>query len=185
MDLRLKNGAIMQVVGPSGAGKTMFICNLLSNSRIFTNKPKKIFWFIGSKDGETGITKSKIDNIKNVKFIEGFISGWMDLPQKNDVIIIDDLFQESNKEKDFNNLFTKIARHRQVFVIYVTQNLFHQGGAHRTRNLNVHYLVLFKNPRHQTTIDFVSRQAFPNNRKFLIEVFLRMRLQMCRMATFL
>jgi len=56
-------------------------------------------------------------------------------------------------------------------VIFITQNLFHQGGQHRTRNLNVQYLVLFKNPRDQTVIDFLSRQAFPANRRFLIDVF--------------
>ena len=88
-----------------------------------------------------------------------------------DVIIIDDLYQESNKESEFNNLFTKISRHKNVTVIFITQNLFHQGGQHRTRNLNVQYLILFKNPRDQTVVDFVSRQAFPTNRKYLIEAF--------------
>ena len=56
-------------------------------------------------------------------------------------------------------------------MIFITQNFFHQGGQHRTRNLNVQYLVLFKNPRDQTVVDFVARQAFPFNRKFLIESF--------------
>ena len=53
----------------------------------------------------------------------------------------------------------------------MTQNLFHQGGQHRTRNLNVHYLVIFKNPRDSTVIDFVARQAFSFNRKFLIDAY--------------
>ena len=85
--------------------------------------------------------------------------------------MIDDLFIESTREKYFNNLFTKIARHRGVTVIFLTQNLFHQGGQHRTRNLNVHYLVIFKNPRDSTVIDFVARQAFSFNRKFLIDAY--------------
>jgi hypothetical protein len=49
--------------------------------------------------------------------------------------------------------------------------MFHQGGQHRTRNLNVHYLVLFKNPRDCTAIDFISRQAFPNSSGFLVDAF--------------
>ena len=49
--------------------------------------------------------------------------------------------------------------------------MFHQGGQHRTRNLNVHYLVLFKNPRDSTAIDFVARQAFPDKRKFLLQAY--------------
>ena len=56
-------------------------------------------------------------------------------------------------------------------VIFITQNLFHQGGNHRTRNLNVHYLVIFKNPRDQTVIDYLARQAFPSNRNYLIEAY--------------
>ena len=100
------------------------------------------------------------------------IKNWSQRLQKGDVIIIDDLYQEANKESDFNNLFTKIARHREVTVIFITQNLFHQGGNHRTRNLNVHYLIVFKNPRDQTIIDFLARQAFTNNSKYLIDSFI-------------
>ena len=68
-------------------------------------------------------------------------------------------------------MFTKVARHRQVTVIFITQNLFQKGGQHRTRNLNVHYLVIFKNPRGNTVIDFLARQAFPSNRNYLIDAF--------------
>jgi hypothetical protein len=109
--------------------------------------------------------------LKNISYIKGFDEGWMQRPKSNDVIVIDDLFAEANREKDFNNLFTKIARHRGVTVIFITQNLFHQGGAHRTRNLNVHYLILFKNPRDQTVVDYVARQAFPSNRNFFIDAY--------------
>ena len=49
--------------------------------------------------------------------------------------------------------------------------MFHQGGAHRTRNLNVHYLVLFKNPRDRTVISYIARQAYPQNTKFLTDAF--------------
>ncbi len=76
-----------------------------------------------------------------------------------------------NKIENFNELFTKIARHEGVTVIFVTQNMFHAGGQHRTRNLNVHYLVIFKNPRDQTVIDYVARQAYPSERTFLIAAY--------------
>ena len=103
--------------------------------------------------------------------IKGFDENWSQRLKQGDVIVIDDLFQEANKESEFTNLFTKIARHRDVTVIFITQNLFHQGGNHRTRNLNVHYLVLFKNPRDQTVVDFVARQAFPSFKGFLQDAF--------------
>ena len=129
---------------------------------------------IGSDEGESGETykllKCLIGN-KKVTLLKGFVENWQSLPQRHDVLVIDDLYDESTKEMNFNNLFTKIARHREVAVIFITQNLFHQGGHHRTRNLNVHYLTLFKNPRDSTVIDYVARQAFHSSRQYLIDAY--------------
>jgi hypothetical protein len=173
MDLRLKNDAVFQIVGPSGSGKSMFVVHLLKHGKkYFSNNIKTIYWLMGSgEDGEVGETAKHLNQLSNVKFLNGFEDGWMDRPQQHDVCVIDDLFSESSSEKNFNNLFTKIARHRGVTIIFITQNMFHQGGQHRTRNLNVHYLVLFKNPRDCTAIDFISRQAFPNSSGFLVDAF--------------
>lgn len=171
MDLRLKTDCVLQVVGPSGSGKTFFVCKLLSTPEVFQNKLNQIYWMVGSEDGESGQTKTVMKMIKNVTFIKGFQENYQDMIKHGDALVIDDLFHESTKEKDFINLFTKIARHRKVLVIFITQNLFHQGGNHRTRNLNVHYLVIFRNPRDKTVIDFLGRQVFPQDRGFLSQVF--------------
>ena len=173
MDLSFVNGATFQIVGPSGCGKTYFTIQLLQNADgIFQNPVKQIYWLYGSEDGENDLISTELSLIqKKIIFLKGFEKGWKEKLCSGDAIIIDDLFVESNKEKDFNNLFTKIARHRGVTVIFITQNLFQQGGSHRTRNLNVHYLVLFKNPRDSTAIDFVARQAFHKNAKFLIDAY--------------
>ncbi len=171
MDIRLHTDRVLQVVGPSGSGKTLFVCKLLNTPDIFRNKIKTIYWLLGTEDGEHGQTRAIMKMLKNVQFIKGFPKNWESLAKAGDAIVIDDLFHEANKEKNFINLFTKIARHRHVFVVFITQNLFHQGGNHRTRNLNVHYLVIFKNPRDQTIIDYLARQVFPQNRKFLMDAF--------------
>ena len=168
--MELNNDAIFQVVGPSGSGKTHFVCKLLQNQDKFKSKFNQIYWHQGG-GGENGLTKNEFCKLKGIKVINGFDENWASRLRKGDVIVIDDLFQEANKETEFTNLFTKIARHREVTVIFITQNLFHQGGHHRTRNLNVHYLVLFKNPRDQTVIDFVARQAYPHDKKYLVDSF--------------
>ena len=46
MDIHLENGAIFQIVGPSGSGKSHFTCQLLQTKNIFKNPIKK---FIGIK----------------------------------------------------------------------------------------------------------------------------------------
>jgi hypothetical protein len=173
MDIRLKTNAILQVVGPSGSGKTYFVCRLLSTPHIFKDSINNIYWLMGTSEGESGDTMKCMNHLdkSRLKIVHGFETGWQELAKKNDVMVIDDLFHESTKEKDFVNLFTKIARHRHVLVIFITQNLFHQGGHHRTQNLNVHYLCIFRNPRDKTVIDHLARQMFPENRKFLISAF--------------
>ena len=171
MNAQIKTDRVLQVVGPSGSGKTMFVCQLFSNPDIFESKINNIYWLQGAEDGEGGHTKDIMKRLKHVNFVNGFVDGWEELAKSGDALVIDDLFQESTKEKNFVNLFTKIARHRHVLVIFITQNLFHQGGNHRTRNLNVHYLVLFRNPRDKTVIDYLSRQIYPQNRNFLMDVF--------------
>ena len=169
----LQNNAIFQIVGPSGSGKTHFVCKLLQNPGMFqTPRFNHIYWHQGSgDDGESGLTGKEFCKLKSMTVIDGFDENWSSRLRNGDVIVIDDLFQEAAKQTDFNNLFTKIARHRGVTVIFITQNMFHQGGQHRTRNLNVHYLVLFKNPRDQTAVDYIARQAFPHNRSYLIDAY--------------
>jgi nucleoside-triphosphatase THEP1 len=165
-----KNNTCFQIVGPSGSGKTHFVCKLIQNPQLFENSFNRVYWHHGDV-GEDGLTGIEMCRLKSIKHINGFDKQWMTRLVKGDVIIIDDLYHEVNKQEDFNNLFTKVSRHTGVTVFFITQNLFHQGGQHRTRNLNVQYLVLFKNPRDATAIDYVSRQAFPNNKSFLIDSF--------------
>ena len=170
--LCIKNGTIIQVVGPSGSGKTYFTCSLLARKKMFHNPIRKIYWHAGVAEGEIGETLEKIKRVRRVKYVLGFPEGWLEQPKKHDAVVIDDLFEEVIKNSvEVNQLFTKIARHREVTVFFLTQNLYHQGGKHRTRNINTQYLIIFKNPRDRTVIDFVGRQAFPGNRKFLMDVF--------------
>jgi hypothetical protein len=85
------------------------------------------------------------------------------------LLIIDDLMQETNDT--VANIFTKISHHRNVSVMYITQNLFPKNKHARTISLNSHYLVLFKNPRDAGQFAILARQMYPNGSKFAIEAF--------------
>ena len=172
MDWRMRNDAVYQIVGPSGCGKSMFVTQLLKNSqKYFQNRIGTVYSLMGADEGEVGETQTQLKSLKNVKILKGFQKGWMEQAKRYDAYVIDDLFSEANREKDFNNLFTKVARHRGVTVFFITQNIFYQGGAHRTRNLNVHYLTLFKNPRDSTAISAIAKQAYPKNSSFLVDAY--------------
>ena len=60
-------------------------------------------------------------------------------------LIIDDLMSETNQL--VSDIFRKISHHRNIGVIYMTQNVFNKNKFTRTISLNAHYFVLFKNPR--------------------------------------
>ena len=66
-------------------------------------------------------------------------------------------------------LFTKESHHRNLSVIYIVQNLFHQGKGNRNITLNSHYLVLFKNPRDKLQILTLAKQMYPGETAWFIK----------------
>ena len=67
MDVRLVNGAVCQVVGPSGSGKTHFVINLLSNSNVFREPTRQIYWLMRTDEGESGDTQKQFKLLKKLK----------------------------------------------------------------------------------------------------------------------
>jgi len=77
------------------------------------------------------------------------------------LLILDDLMTEA--DNSIANVFTKISHHRNVLVVFLTENLFHQN---KHISLNAHYIVLVKNPRDVgqfTTFVYHSLVASPRN----------------------
>ena len=68
-------------------------------------------------------------------------------------------------------LFTKYSHHKNLSVMYLIQNLFHQGKHQRDISLNVHYIVVFKNPRDRAQIQHFARQLYPDNSKYVQEAY--------------
>ena len=75
---------------------------------------------------------------------------------------------EAGKDNRIVNLFTKGSHHRNLSVIYIVQNLFHQGKGNRNISLNSHYLVLFKNPRDKLQILTLAKQMYPSETVWFI-----------------
>ena len=89
--------------------------------------------------------------IPTIEFVKGIPESlendsYLDVNIRN-LIVIDDQMIEAGKDNRIVNLFTKGSHHRNLSVLYIVQNLFHQGKGNRSISLNSHYLVLFKNPR--------------------------------------
>jgi len=61
------------------------------------------------------------------------------------LIVLDDLMDAAYSKK-MSELFTKGSHHRNINLVLITQNVFHQGPSSRDISLNSKYIVAFKNP---------------------------------------
>ena len=166
MDFRLRCNRTMWVVGPSHSGKTTFVLELLENRhQVFDCQTNRIIWCYGIYQHELN---SKLQQkgyhthsgIVNVSKIEPF-----------DIIVLDDLLNESRNSQDVTAMFTRAAHHKPCFIIFIMQNLFPPGKESRTRSLNTHYYCIFKNPRDKSQIEFLARQISPRNSKAILQIF--------------
>jgi len=78
------------------------------------------------------------------------------------LIVLDDLMDSAYSTK-VCQLFTKGSHHRNISLVLITQNLFHQVPSSRDISLNSKYIVVFKNPRDKTQIVHLARQVYPEN----------------------
>ena len=145
------------VSGPTGSGKSTFIFKLLENNgEMFAKKPKKIYYFYS-------VWQDIFDryNLRNLTFIkknpdESVIEEITD--GSHNLLIIDDLQIFALNDGFIANLFTRESHHRNLTVILILQNLFHQGKYARDKSLNAHYFILFKNPRDKNQIKILGNQ---------------------------
>jgi len=87
------------------------------------------------------------------------------------LIILDDLLNEVYS-KDVCYIFTKGTHHRNISVILITQNLFHQGRFCRDISLNAKYYVALKNVRDKSQFQYWARQVHPEDSESLYNSYL-------------
>ena len=90
---------------------------------------------------------------------------------KRNLVVIDDLMHKTGNSKKVSELFTKGSHHRNLSVVLILQNLFHQDKEMRTVSLNTHYMILFKNPRDALQISHLAKQMYPNKSKYMVEAY--------------
>ena len=124
--------------------------------------PQRVIWCYGQWQP---MYLEMIDTIPGIEFYEGIPSkidfrGILDVNKRN-LIVLGDLMAQSGGDKRIANLFTKGSHHRELSVIYIVQNIIHQGTETRNISLNTHYIVLFKSPRDKHQVLALARQINP------------------------
>lgn len=158
--------------GPSSSGKSVICHKLIKNiNQMFDKKFAEIVWCYT----ESQALHQKVEELSPVpiRFIQG-------LPDVNEItegdttytprlLVLDDLMtQKGNQVVD---LFIKHSHHKNLSVILILQNLFHQSKGMRDISINAHYMILMKNPRDKSQIPYFGRQFLPENSKFVNEAY--------------
>jgi ABC-type dipeptide/oligopeptide/nickel transport system ATPase subunit len=170
-DLRFKHPFSCIIAGKSGSGKSSFCIKLLQNFESQGTEPVfagGILWCYGEKCAKPS-PQSFIG--KSIQYFEGVPEDFKNEGGKPALIILDDLYTEVYS-KQVCTLFTKGCHHRNISVLLITQNLFHQGTYCRDISLNTQYIVLLKNTRDKQQFTHLARQVYHENSKSLYEAYL-------------
>ena len=152
----------MMVTGPSGSGKTEWTRKLLLSSLV-QPPPERILWCFGQWQPLYEDLQKRITCIEFIRCIPDYLdnSHFID-PSKRNLIIFDDLMTEAKCDQRIADLSTKDSHHRNISIVYLTQNVFSQGKAFRDITLNTQYLVLFNNPIDRQQVATLTRRIYPS-----------------------
>lgn len=147
----------MIIAGPSGSGKTHFVRKLFKFHKSLLHpmcEKLRVLWVYGIWQKEF---KQPIENV-DIDYVD-VLPSEDEIKERNiHMIVVDDLMNEMSDDNRIGNLFTRASHHLNIDVIFIVQNLFHQGKQMRNLHLNAHYLVLLKNNRDPLQIDILGRQ---------------------------
>ena len=175
--LPFRHPSTILIAGPTGSGKTEFLVKLLTQRGI-EPFPERIIWIYSEwQDAYERIKKRLGVAEKKLEFIKDFDDSLYDSLDRRvrNLVVLDDQMENRDMQRNGGSglakFFTQGSHHRNLTIVYIVQNLFHQSRAMRTVSLNSHYLVLFKNPRDKLQIRSLAMQMYPMNVEFLVRAY--------------
>jgi len=148
--------------------ETSFVRRFLENFRDLCTEPKfagGVVWCYGEKSAVPSHLPA------NIRIHEGVPEDFGSANMEPSLVILDDLLTDVYS-KQACELFTRGSHHRNLSVILITQNLFHQGRFCRDISLNAHYIVAFKNVRDKKQFTFLASQVYPEDSVGLYKAYL-------------
>ena len=159
------------VAAPTFSGKTVFVRSLIE-SNVITPSPELVIWFYNVEQplNEEMQESAPCKLVFHKGLPDGNILEFLDsFGDVRKFVVLDDMMHAVVSDARVTQLFTQGSHHRNLSVLYITQNIFSQGKEARTIALNSHYLILFKNPRDKQQILHLGRQMYPGKRQVLLE----------------
>ena len=156
------------ICGQTQCGKSYFTRYMLRYlEELFYPVPTKTIYCYGEYQKE-------FDELPpNVELVEGFPDHLNDMVRghNHSLVALDDLLSQCSNDLRVADLCTRGSHHREISVVYLTQNLFPSGKLSRTISLNSHYFVIFRNSRDSLGISTLAKQMFPGRTDYLMESF--------------
>lgn len=158
------------IAGQSKCGKSTLAYEIVINrDRWIKGDVARIIYLYSylSKD----FTALKAQDPENVVLVDNFESLDENVV-RNSLIIIDDALSYMHNKKyvrQITDYFTKRVHHENLFVLFLTQNIF--SDSMRTISINSDFLVLFNSPRSKGTVINIARDFSPGNTSYVLEAY--------------
>ena len=161
--MTFKHPFTMVISGPSSSGKSEWTRKLFL-SHLTEPSPERIIFCFGQWQSMYKELEKRFSFIEFVHGIPDHIENpkYLDINKIN-LIVFDDLMTEAKCDQRIVDIFTRGSHHRNLLVIFLTQNLFPQGKACRDIALNTQYLLLFNNPIDRQQVTTLARRIYPSN----------------------
>ena len=130
-DLNFKHPLSCLLIGPSVSGRRSFCIRFLQNLKPLRTMADYSGGIVWCYSEISAIPYRQLAGTKHVRFHEGVPADFNNYRGKTCLIILDHLLC-SAYSKDGCDLFTKGSHHRNISVILITLNLFHQASSVRT-----------------------------------------------------
>lgn len=171
MDLRLKHGTSMQIVGMSRAGKSRLALEIaLNRDKVYDKKQERCVYLYNQYQSLFDDIKQKDDSIvftNDIDKLEECIA-----EDKGGLLIILDDFllqMQSHLNEYISNFFIQRTHHENLSVILLQQVLYAKNA--RVLNLNAHYLVIFRMTRDSRQVLCLGSQMLPDKPRFIYECY--------------
>ena len=130
MDVRWKHPWTSIVCGPTGCGTTIFVKTFLKYlpEMADVSFERILFYYAEWQEAYRQLQFDSGQKKDIVEFREGLprAEDYSLDPHRPKLVIIDDLMRESSSGDVIVDLFTKGSHHKNLSVILISQNLFHQ-----------------------------------------------------------
>lgn len=171
MFLKFETPSTFLIAGPTQSGKSHFVQKLIEcKEQLFKIPPKAVKYAYGAwqpafeEMQKVGVNfHSGVPNRKDLE----------EWSQTGDhvLIVLDDVMQEACASPDIMALFTIQCHHKNLTVVFLSQNIFPPGKCARTISLNCHYIVLFKTKRDRLQVQTLGKQILPGEVKHFMEAY--------------